>query len=57
MGARVLPFGMSDSDAAVRTFLRKADEVFREYDRGYMDADAAMNAMELYVDELREETQ
>ncbi|WP_254537427.1 hypothetical protein [Halomarina litorea] len=48
---------MSESDAAVQQFIRKADEVFHEYERGYMDADAAMNAMELYVDELKAETQ
>jgi len=48
---------MSESDQAVEAFLRKADEVFHEYERGYMDADAAMNAMELYVDELRAETE
>lgn len=44
------------TDDAVETFLRKADEVLHEYEQGYMDADAAMNAMELYVAELREET-
>lgn len=43
------------TDDAVETFLRKADEVLHEYEQGYMDADAAMNAMELYVTELREE--
>jgi hypothetical protein len=44
---------MSDDDAT-REFLRKAEGVFHEYEQGYMDADAAMNAMELYIDELRE---
>ncbi len=57
MGPHDLPPGMSESEAAVQEFIRKADEVFHEYERGYMDADAAMNAMELYIDELKEETQ
>jgi len=47
---------MSDTDDAVEKFLRRTDEVLREYERGYMDADAAMNAVELYVEDLREET-
>ncbi|WP_199268387.1 hypothetical protein [Halomarina oriensis] len=47
---------MSEPDDAVREYLRKVDGVFHEYEQGYMDADAAMDAMELYVGELREET-
>ncbi|WP_254543518.1 hypothetical protein [Halomarina pelagica] len=45
---------MADTDDALRTFLRRADEIIHEYDNGYMDADAAMSAMETYVEDLRE---
>ena len=48
---------MSESDDPTREFLRKVDGVFREYEQGYMDADAAMDAMELYVGELREQVE
>ena len=56
MDARVLSLVMSEADNAIQDFVRKADEVLHEYERGYMDADAAMNAMELYVDELKAQT-
>ncbi|MFC6836352.1 hypothetical protein [Halomarina ordinaria] len=48
---------MTDTDEALRTFFRRTDEVFHEYDRGYMDADAAMSALETYVADLRDGTE
>lgn len=42
-----------DLDAAVARFLDGAATVYGEYDQGYMDADAALAALERHVDDLR----
>lgn len=47
---------MSESDAAVETFLGEAETVYAEYENGYMDADAALSLLETHIDELREAT-
>lgn len=46
---------MSDdeSTAAARALLRTAEEVYGEYDRGYLDADAALRRLRPAVEELR----
>lgn len=48
------PVTDDDLEAAVETFLDAADTTAEEYEKGYMDADAAMNVMESHVDALRE---
>lgn len=53
---------MSDSDEmdaaemheAVAEFLSGADDVYGEYDQGYMDADAALSLLSGRIDDLRE---
>ena len=47
---------MSESDAAVETFLDEVETVYAEYENGYMDADAALSLLETHIDELREAT-
>lgn len=42
------------SDDAVKTFLRASKKVYKEYDQGYMDADAALSLLETHIEELRE---
>ncbi|MFB6280586.1 MAG: hypothetical protein ABEH40_01020 [Haloferacaceae archaeon] len=39
--------------AAVERFLDGAATVYGEYEQGYMDADAALTALERHVEELR----
>lgn len=46
---------MSDLEDAIADFLEGADAVYHEYERGYMDADAALSVLEGHVDDLREE--
>ena len=46
---------MSDLEDAVEEFLSETDTVYREYDKGYMDADAAISRIEKEVEDLREE--
>jgi hypothetical protein len=47
---------MSDDLAdPVETFLSDSRTVLREYEQGYMDADAALSVLEGHIDELREE--
>jgi hypothetical protein len=47
---------MTDSlERAVESFLDETDAVLREYDRGYVDADAALSRVVAGVEELREE--
>ncbi len=41
-------------DDAVETFIDSAENVFDEYDDGYMDADAALELLGDYVSELRD---
>ena len=48
--------GMTDLEDAVSEFLSETDVVLKEYDRGYMDADAALNRVENHIEELREQT-
>ncbi|WP_170977205.1 hypothetical protein [Halorussus salinisoli] len=48
---------MTDLEDAVSEFLSEADTVYKEYDRGYMDADAAMSRLENHIEELREQTE
>ncbi|WP_202935127.1 hypothetical protein [Halorussus amylolyticus] len=45
---------MSDTEDAVKEFLQNAGKVYTEYDRGYIDADAAMSRLEKDIDDLRE---
>lgn len=40
--------------AAVAEFLAGADDVYGEYDQGYMDADAALSVLSSRIDDLRE---
>ena len=47
---------MTDLEDAVSEFLSETDVVLKEYDRGYMDADAALNRVENHIEELREQT-
>ncbi|MFC7137113.1 hypothetical protein [Halobaculum litoreum] len=54
---------MSDDDAdaaeaggineAVAAFLAGADDVYDEYDKGYVDADAALSVLATRIDDLR----
>jgi hypothetical protein len=39
--------------AAVDDFLRAADDVYDEYENGYVDADAALRMLERHLDELK----
>jgi len=45
---------MSDLETAVDEFIDEAETVYGEYERGYMDADAALSRLETHVEELRE---
>jgi hypothetical protein len=47
---------MTDSDA-VETFLDRADDVFTDYEEGYVDPDAALATLEHHVETLREATE
>jgi hypothetical protein len=38
--------------AAVDRFLRGVERVYREYDRGYVDADVALDRIRGHVDDL-----
>ncbi|MFC7096166.1 hypothetical protein [Halobaculum marinum] len=38
---------------AVATFLAGADDVYDEYDKGYVDADAALSVLSSRIDDLR----
>jgi len=39
---------------AVSAFLSGADNVYGEYDQGYMDADAALSVLSSRIDDLRD---
>ena len=45
---------MTDADAAITEFLRKADAAYEEYEQGYADADATLRRLESHVEELRD---
>ena len=40
------------TEAAVDRFLRDVERVYREYDRGYVDADVALDRIRGHVDDL-----
>lgn len=44
---------MTALEGAVDQFLADADDVFAEYEQGYVDADAAMSMLEASIEELR----
>ncbi|MFC5366992.1 hypothetical protein [Salinirubrum litoreum] len=44
-----------DLTESVETFLSDTQTVLREYDQGYMDADAALSVLEGHIDDLRED--
>jgi hypothetical protein len=46
-----------DTDDAVEEFLAGADDVYGQYEQGYMDADAALSLLESRIDTLRERTE
>lgn len=46
---------MAELDDTVEEFLDNVDDVYAEYDQGYMDADAALSILEDHLDDLREE--
>lgn len=46
---------MTDHEDAVKEFLQEANTVYGEYDRGYIDADAALSRLEIQIDTLREQ--
>jgi hypothetical protein len=48
---------MTDAEDAVSEFLNETDTVLKEYDRGYMDADAALSRIKTHIEELREQTE
>lgn len=39
---------------AVSRFLARADDVYGDYDRGYVDADAALSVLSSRIDDLRD---
>ncbi len=45
---------MSDTDAAVETFLDDAEIVFEEYDQGYMNPDIALERLRGHIEDLDE---
>lgn len=44
-----------ENDAAVSAFLSESETVFREYDRGYIDADVALTRLRRHIDDLESE--
>lgn len=48
---------MSDLEDAVKQFLSETDSVYSEYEKGYVDADAALSRVETHIDALREEVE
>ncbi|USZ68981.1 hypothetical protein NGM10_04395 [Halorussus salilacus] len=45
---------MTDAEDAVEQFLQEAEKVYSEYDKGYMNADVALDRLENQVETLRE---
>ncbi|WP_435064969.1 hypothetical protein [Halobaculum sp. EA56] len=43
----------AELNEAVAAFLAGADDVYDEYDRGYVDADAALSVLSSRIDDLR----
>ncbi|MFC7080966.1 hypothetical protein [Halorussus caseinilyticus] len=48
---------MTDLEDAVSEFLSEADTVYSEYDKGYMNADVALDRLESHVEDLREQAE
>lgn len=48
---------MTDTEDAVAEFLQEADTVYSEYDKGYMNADVALDRLENHVETLREQVE
>jgi hypothetical protein len=48
---------MTDAQDAVEEFLQDADKVYKEYDKGYMNADVALERLENHIDALREQVE
>jgi hypothetical protein len=48
---------MSDTEDAVAEFLQEADTVYKEYDKGYMNADVALDRLENHIETLREQVE
>ncbi|MDR9382637.1 MAG: hypothetical protein RI560_13335 [Natronomonas sp.] len=46
---------MSDADDPIERFLRKADDVYGEYERGYADADATLRRLKQHIETLRDD--
>lgn len=46
---------MTDLEDAVSEFLSEANTIYGEYDRGYMNADVALDRLESEIEELREQ--
>ena len=44
---------MIDTDDAVDEFLAEADAAYKEYEKGYTDADATLRRLETAIEELR----
>jgi hypothetical protein len=44
-----------DLAESVEEFLNDSQTVLREYEQGYMDADATLSVLEGHIDDLREE--
>jgi len=45
---------MTDADAAIERFLKRADDAYGEYEAGYADADATLRRLEGHIETLRE---
>ena len=45
---------MDDLEAAIREFLRDADDCYSEYENGYADADATLRRLDAHVEDLRD---
>jgi hypothetical protein len=43
-----------DTEGAVEQFLDAADDVYSEYDQGYMNADVALSQLESRIETLRD---
>ncbi|SHH25544.1 hypothetical protein [Halobaculum gomorrense] len=47
----------AELNEAVAAFLAGADDVYGEYDQGYIDADAALSVLSSRIDDLRDATE
>lgn len=48
---------MTDLEDAVSEFLDETDAVFDEYEKGYMNADVALDRLENSIETLREQVE